>query len=269
MKTRPYTHIYLSPHLDDVVLSCGGAIYEQVQAGGKVLVASFFAGSPADGELTPFTRELKERWGGARDPVAVRRQEDLDALHVLGAAGLHLGFVDCVYRYAEVQSDPPEHLAYYPTREHIFGSVHPHEAGWHRELGAALLAQMGPASLDAAVCYAPLAAGHHVDHILVQRVAFLLLERGLRVLFYEDYPYAGDSRIVGEALAEHPGQPWGVQTVFLGEEALRAKGGAVACYTSQISTFWASPKEMRQALRSWALAVGRGRYAENYWQRGG
>jgi LmbE family N-acetylglucosaminyl deacetylase len=251
-------HVYLSPHLDDVVLSCGGTIYRQVRAGERVLVVTFFAGSPEDDSLTAFARELKARWGGAEDPVAVRRREDLAALAVLGAEGLHLPFLDCVYR-----QDPRTGEALYPQEESIFGEVHPAEAGWHRELLAALEARLG--SLDGAKMYAPLTVGHHVDHILVQRLAFALLRRGAQVLFYEDYPYAGDTQAVEAVLRTWPELCWSSETLFFSEEALRAKQEAIARHASQISTFWANLEDMRRAVRAQALRVGGAGYAERFW----
>jgi len=259
MTGTTYNCVYLSPHLDDVVLSCGGTIYTQVQGGARVLGVSIFSGSPPDDSITDFARELKERWGGEEDPVAVRRREDLAALKVLGAAGLHLGFLDCVYRQ-------DEHIGqvYYPAVEHIFGALHPAEAELHHDLLEALLARVG--ELNQATIYAPLSAGHHVDHIHVRNMAQLLLARGCRVLFYEDYPYAGDAQAVGAALGAKGERRWQVQSVPFDEAALQAKGEAAACYVSQISTFWSSAAEMREALRAQALRVGGGHYAENYWQ---
>jgi len=264
MTETAYNCVYLSPHLDDVVLSCGGTIYSQVRGGARVLVVSIFAGSPPDDSITDFARELKERWGGPQpdrgeDPVAVRRREDLAALKILGVAGLHLDFLDCVYRQEEHTSQ-----AYYPTVAHIFGALHPAEAELHHALWEALLAQVE--ELGQATIYAPLGAGHHVDHIHVRNMAQLLLAQGCRVLFYEDYPYAGDAQTVGAALEAEGERRWQVQTVPFGEEALQAKEEAAACYASQISTFWPSAAEMREALRAQALRVGGGHYAENYWQ---
>jgi len=264
MTGTTYNYVYLSPHLDDVVLSCGGTIYTQIRDGGRALVVSIFAGSPPDDSITDFARELKERWGGPRpdrgeDPVAVRRREDLAALKVLGAGGLHLCFLDCVYRQDEHTGQ-----AYYPTVEHIFGAVHPAEAELHHTLLEALSTRVG--ELGQAKIYAPLSAGHHVDHIHVRNMAQLLLAQGCRVLFYEDYPYAGDAQTVGAALGAEGKRRWQVQTVPFDEAALQAKGEAVACYVSQISTFWSSAAEMREALRTQALRVGGDRYAENYWQ---
>lgn len=260
MYESPYEHIYLSPHLDDAVLSCGGTIYTQTRRGARVLVVSIFAGSPPDDSLTAFARELKERWGASDDPLAMRRQEDLAALEILGAAALHLDFLDCVYRQDARTGQP-----YYPTVEHIFASLHPAEAELHHQILEALLAQLG--KLGQAVVYAPLSAGHHVDHLLVRRMAHLLLERGHQVRFYEDYPYAGDAQAVSAALAETE-ERWRAQPFYFDEEAMQAKEKAATCYRSQISTFWADANEMCQALRAQALHVGKGRsYAENYWWR--
>lgn len=263
-----YSHIYLSPHLDDAVLSCGGTIYSQVQSGESVLVVTFFAGSPANDSLTDHARELKERWGNASDPVSVRRREDMAALDILGAKGMHLPFLDCVYR-----QDERSHRSYYSAKEDIFGPVHSAEAQWHHVLLASFLARVD--ELDQATLYAPLAAGHHVDHLLVRRMAQLLRQhqpgRRQHVLFYEDYPYAGDTLTVRAALEPCSPSCCSIHPFSFDEAALRAKGDAVACYASQISTFWSSDDEMRRALRSYAtargyaLCVGAASYMENFW----
>ncbi|MBN2499463.1 MAG: PIG-L family deacetylase, partial [Anaerolineales bacterium] len=54
--------IYLSPHLDDVALSCGGLVWEQAQAGMAVEVWSVCAGDPPPGELSEYARSLHARW---------------------------------------------------------------------------------------------------------------------------------------------------------------------------------------------------------------
>jgi len=38
--------IYLSPHLDDAVLSCGGIIWQQVQSGHQVEIWTICAADP-------------------------------------------------------------------------------------------------------------------------------------------------------------------------------------------------------------------------------
>ena len=65
--------IYLSPHLDDAVLSCGGLIWEQVQLGERVEIWTIFAGDPPAEMLTPFAEELHTRWGCGLNAVEIRR----------------------------------------------------------------------------------------------------------------------------------------------------------------------------------------------------
>jgi LmbE family N-acetylglucosaminyl deacetylase len=252
--------VYISPHLDDVVYSCGGTIYSQVQGGANVLVVTVCTGSPENDALTDFALELKARWGGNEDPVGVRRNEDLAAMRVLGARGVHLGYLDCVYR-----QDAHTGEVFYPTVKEIFGEVHPAEHRLHRDVLVAFLDRARVA--EKATVYAPLGAGHHVDHIIVRRMALLLAAQGCRVLFYEDYPYAGDAQVVGAALGGEASRCWQVRSYAFGEAALKAKAEAAACYVSQISTFWSNAGQMYEALRTQALAVGGGGcYAENHWQ---
>ena len=51
---RSYDTIFLAPHLDDVVLSCGGQIFLETEAGNSVLVVTIMAGDPPQRTLTTF-----------------------------------------------------------------------------------------------------------------------------------------------------------------------------------------------------------------------
>ena len=267
MSSRHYDHIYVSPHLDDAVLSCGGTIYTQAHAGDRVLVVTLFAGSPPDDSLTPFALELKERWKSEGDPGAVRRKEDIQATRTLGAEALHLDFLDCVYRQGtnvvERTRNGQRTEPLYPTEESIFGDVHSQESEFDATLLSAL---QRPGSLRDAHIYAPLAAGHHVDHLLIRSVGVRLLRLGAQLWFYEDYPYSDDRDTIRAAQSIGPEPCWESHNIELAEDALHAKGDAVACYRSQISTFWASVDEMRSALVSSARVDGTSLLAETYWE---
>lgn len=245
-------HIYLSPHLDDAVLSCGGMIYEQARAGEPVAVVTVFAaGPPADRPLSGFARELHERWQtsaaltGPSDPSAVRRLEDEHAVTALGASvqAVHLDLPDCIYRYAAGTGEP-----LYAGEAAIFGAVNPADPAL-AELSAA------PALPEGSTLYAPLAIGHHVDHQLIHNaVREWNLPQG-RVHYYEDYPYAAQQAEPIEALLERRGT-WQPLLTPLSEQALAAKIRAAAAYQSQISTFWQSQDAMAAALREYARRVG-------------
>ena len=90
MPHKPYQRNYLSPHLDDAALSCGGRIYQERQAGLAVLVLTLMAGDPPpEAAETSFVAELHARWelDAASNPVAARRAEDKRALSLLDAHG--------------------------------------------------------------------------------------------------------------------------------------------------------------------------------------
>jgi LmbE family N-acetylglucosaminyl deacetylase len=263
-------HIYLSPHLDDVVLSCGGRIWQQAQAGERVLVVTVFAGAPApDAPLSPFARELHARWGYLADAMARRQEEDLTAVALLGAKAIHWPYTDCIYRQT-----PGDHFPY-ASEGALWGEIHPAENGLLVELAARIAAL--PSSWDGAhglksVMYAPLAIGHHVDHQIVRHAACNALVSaalGWGQVHYEDYPYAQDPQAVQAALRFKP-EPtetqWRAEVTPLSEGALEAKIVAIACYHSQLSTFWTSLAEMTAAIQAFAERTGGGRPAERYWR---
>ena len=224
-------HLYLSPHLDDAVLSCGGLIYRQVRAGDTVRVLTVFAGDPPPGAHSPFADELRARWRGVADPVGLRRAEDQAALERLGATPVHWEYPDCVFR-----RDPASGASYYPDRNAIFGDVHPAERTAVVEALAARLQGYCDRERPQAV-YSLLTAGHHVDHQLLQW-ASRRLAGSWALRFYEDYPYVEDPERVQAAL-QATGDHWQAELEPLSEDALQAKIEAIACYRSQLSSLFA------------------------------
>ncbi|HPL30435.1 MAG TPA: PIG-L family deacetylase, partial [Anaerolineae bacterium] len=150
--------LYLAPHLDDAVLSCGGLIHRQAQAGHDVLVLTVFAGDPPPGPRSGFAALLAQLWEAPEEPMAVRRVEDQAALASLGARWQHWAYPDCIFR-----SDPESGEFCYPIRDAIFGQVHPAERAALVDELAARLAESCREWQPEAV-YSLLTAGHHVDH---------------------------------------------------------------------------------------------------------
>jgi len=252
-------HIYLSPHLDDVILSCGGMIYQQACRGETVAVITVFAGSPPDqSRLSPFARALHARWQHSApsgldfsDPPAVRREEDRRAFTILSPSiqVIHYPLPDCIYRL-----DPTTGRVLYPNEASLFGQVSPSDPALSE------LESVAPLPSDA-MLYIPLAAGRHVDHQIVRRAAEgWKLERG-QVRYYEDYPYVTQLGQLEKAL-EWP-EEWEACVFPLSKDALRAKIEAVTAYASQISTFWQSVEVMAGALRSYCEHTG----GERLWLR--
>lgn len=252
-------HIYLSPHLDDVILSCGGMIYQQARRQEAVAVITLFAASPPDqSRLSPFARSLHARWQRSAppgldfsDPSAVRREEDYRAFAILHPSiqVCHYPLPDCIYR-----TDPITGEALYASEAALFGPVSPADPAL-RELES-----VPPLPADA-VLYTPLSVGGHVDHQIVRNLAERWgLEQG-QVRYYEDYPYVTQAGQLEKALGRP--EEWIAHVIPLSEDALRAKIEAVAVYTSQISTFWPDLEAMAEALRSHCERTG----GERLWLR--
>jgi LmbE family N-acetylglucosaminyl deacetylase len=84
--------LVISPHLDDGVLSCGHFLLTEPGA----IVATVMAGHPGDGILSDWDRVCGFVEGD--DPVGRRRDEDRQALELVGARPRHLDFLDLPYR---------------------------------------------------------------------------------------------------------------------------------------------------------------------------
>ncbi len=242
--------IYLSPHLDDAIFSCGGRIALQVRAGMGVWVVTVCTGSP-EGPLTDFAQLLHAYWGLAeRDAPAARREEDRVALALLGAVAVHWDFLDAIYRRAL------DGRALYPNWESLWGPVAEEDG----EMLEELTCRIAELPSSATLCV-PLGAGRHVDHRLVRQAAE---QAGRPLIYYEDYPYAGEAGRVQEALGEGGWEP---EVVMLDEAALEAKIAAARGYRSQISSFWADEADLAAHFRAYAVEVGGGSPAERYWRR--
>ncbi|MGB9880661.1 MAG: PIG-L deacetylase family protein, partial [Anaerolineae bacterium] len=184
--------VYLSPHLDDAALSCGGLIHQQGQRGRQPLVITCFAGVPDYGALSPFAIMQHQHWGETVNPIERRRREDVMAMTCLGAEYEHWDYSDCIYR-----RHPESGEFLYTSEEALFGAVASADCYLSHELAARLKRSL---SVKNALIYAPLAVGQHVDHQLVSQAALMLRDEGFRVWFYEDYPYTEDAQKLAQAL---------------------------------------------------------------------
>lgn len=245
----PPAHIYLSPHLDDAVLSCGGTIHRQTAAGEPVLVITVFAGEVGDDcPLSPFALLLHGSWGDPPRPMTLRRAEDAAALALLDAELKHLDYLDAIYRL------DAEGEWLYAGQEALFGPLQPADPMLLSGVADLEAYLTGLIPLEARpVVYAPLGVGHHVDHQVVHRLARRLLDGGYRLAFYEDYPYAQRPEAVAAALAAAGADGWRAEVCSLSVDDLAAKVTALAYYRSQLAMLFGGAEAM--VNRVWAYAA--------------
>jgi LmbE family N-acetylglucosaminyl deacetylase len=235
-----WQHVYLSPHLDDAVFSCGGLIARQIAAGESVTVITVCAGDPPQGPLSDFARALHMLWHAAGPPVPARREEDLAACKRLGAEAIHLEIPDAIYRLDSSTE------ALYPSLFEVFGPLNTGESDLPQELTRSLSALLTP---DASV-YVPQAIGGHVDHRLT-RLAAEYLDRSL--IYYRDMPYTFRDGVLPAELVEPPGKE---HVLALTEDEIDAWSAALLEYRSQISSYWENDLEVRKELQAYHNAHG-------------
>ena len=259
--TTSHRHIFLSPHLNDVVYSCGGTLGVQVSSGLRPLVITVFAGiPPANTTLSPVALQLYRQWGAnltkeAGNIVEVRRQEDAAALDYLQADYLWLDFLDAIYRGTPAQ---------YTSEEQIMGGdIHPADQIIDRQLAEILLNLHS--RLPDAAWYAPLGIGHHVDHQLVCSAADRLVQSGAKVYFYEDFPNVTHDGTL-QTRIEELGSNFEPNFVEM-SEYLPVRQEAAAAYTSQIAHNFSNKDAMFQLIDSYSRDIRSAKTVrlERYW----
>lgn len=220
--------VFLSTHLDDAILSCGGQIRQFVQSGTIPVIVTVFAGLFGKSlKLSPLAQSFHEKWGNPSDIIQTRRNEDADAVRVLGAKYNHLDFLDCIYR----QDDTGDYVVH--EADDIFGNVPVSQKGLIEKIADKIYQLYG--SDPDTVLYGPLSIGGHIDHQIVHAVTILLDKKGMNVKLYEDYPYGEWDDAYEEAWARLADrEKWKEKIIPLSSDDIKTRIESVERYASQI-----------------------------------
>lgn len=225
--------LFLSPHLDDAVLSCGALIEAQAQRREIIVATVFTEATPA-----PHTRAARSFMhqctvGDAGQLFEARRAEDREVLEAMGVQFLHLGGVDALFRR---RNKPvmlgssawdrllPELTHRYPTYRFdiALGRIARGDRGLIRQLQSDVAGLM--AQTKAELLFCPVGVGKHVDHLITRDVGKGHLEN---LVMYSDFPYNlvtehDDSHVRGMGL-----EPW------IWDAGLEAKPARIRGYATQ------------------------------------
>lgn len=256
----PARHLFLSPHYDDIALSCGGTAATLTRSGRTPEVALIFGDHPHPAlPLTSFAEAMHRGWGlDAAQVIAGRRAEEAAAGAILGARAVFLPFRDAIYRGER-----------YVSNDDLFGAPAPEESALPGEIVDALHLDDGEPA--ATRIYAPLAVGRHVDHQQAFAAGVSLAEAGWEVWFYEDLPYAINPGTTEERVAG-AGVPLTVAAIVEVSAVWNEKIAAIMAYRSQLATIFdyvgagSSRQEIDAVMRAYATAVGGGVPAERFWR---
>lgn len=243
--------VFLSPHYDDVALSCGGTVAALTASGEQPLIVTCFGGPPP-GPLSDFAREMHARWQvDTSEAIAIRREEETCAAKVLGAAVHWLDFPDAIYRGSRYTSD-----------DELFGTIHPGEAELPTQIVTSLHHAFARLGVNPSRIYVPLGIGNHVDHQHVVEIGRQFSELGHEVFAYEDFPYAGDPGVEHQGRAMTGEEP---VTHLLTAEHLERRVNAILCYRSQLPVIFRHQGNPAESTRRYATANGTSRPNERFW----
>jgi LmbE family N-acetylglucosaminyl deacetylase len=260
--------VFLSPHFDDIALSCGGMAAHLARRGARCIgLTVFSAPAPDDAPISDYMRDMHGKWASASGHEMelineVRREEERAAMRLLNLQPMWLDLPDAPYR----RNAAGEH--FYTSDEYLFGSVALEE---RRMLVPHITKEISRIVQESGTrgrvrVFAPLGVGHHVDHQLIFWAARRLGPR-YGVLFYEDYPYAAMPGAVEARIAEL-GLPIEARLTPI-SELIGVKIAAITRYKSQLDVLFGSSDAMPAAVRSYAQAVAAVapavQYAERYW----
>ena len=168
------TALFVSPHLDDVVFSCGGTLALLADQGWQTIMATCFTATVAAPTGFALACQLDKGLGPEVDYMALRRQEDRHAAEILGVGGL---------RWLDLPEAP--HRGYGSAPE-LFAELRGDDDIW-RELAlrlGKLIEETAPQQI-----FAPQGLGGHVDHRQTIR-AVQSVAGDVPVAWYRDTPYA-------------------------------------------------------------------------------
>ncbi len=240
----PGTALFISPHLDDVVFSCGGLAALLADAGWRTVLSTMFTRSVVPATGFALACQLDKGLPPDVDYMKLRREEDRVAAAILGFSSV---------QWLDLPEAP--HRGY-DTPPALFGAVHETDAVAGEV--ERVLQNLREAWMPDLVL-APQALGNHVDHQIVTAAVQRVFDAG-HTAFYRDTPYAvrqPDARPMA-CIPGGPGHSVGIQA------ALPRKTEAAASYVSQLGFQFGGAAGCAEALSTFAFAEGDGVAAERF-----
>lgn len=211
------TCVFISPHLDDAILSAGGLItYLSSKTPVKIITVFTRGSSPCSTLAADYIAACGYKW--SEDLFARRRQEDKLVLKKFNLKPIHLNFVDAAWRKTTLG---PLNIFHYPQ------SVLTNKISWLEiMLSQQIYHQLRPNL--ACQIFAPIGIGTHIDHLIVRGIC---AKHFPQTIYWADFPYALKQKADLEFI-----QSQQLQTEFwpLSRYAKLKKYNLIKLYQSQI-----------------------------------
>ena len=171
-------HIYISPHSDDVALSCGGQIISNASRQDDTLILNIFTSESRYSRQGPAKMESAFRDSINED----RTKEDKSAWKSIGVRADFLNLPEAILRkkfpFAILRSKGDDTII-----DDVCGALLPYVKAY-----------------PDADFYFPAGIGNHIDHLACKQAAFRLLDECVvdKINLYEDIPYSWLTFIRGQ-----------------------------------------------------------------------
>jgi LmbE family N-acetylglucosaminyl deacetylase len=226
------THcFFVSPHLDDAVLSAG-ELLSQLAGKTSVTVINVFTDATLDSPTLSARQFLKySGYSDASSLFAQRRKEDELVLKYLGIKSVNLGYIEALWRRKTDSLSLtlgrilPEFAHVYPIYRFLVTSSRVAKADSSVKSALQKKLQMLIGDEKNTIVFCPLGVGGHVDHWLVREVCESTFATNL--VYWSDFPYNERVGSVGNA-------PVGYKETHL-PVARQKKEKLIRIYTSQVS----------------------------------
>ena len=185
--------LFLSPHLDDAILSCGLLMERLKTLKKKIKVISVFTRA-GDKTFTPQAKNFLANSGykDANILFAERKKEDKLAIRYFKADYQHLDFVDAAWRESGDGG-----VIYKNENEQFSGEISKLDTGITNKIIQKISLEI-PRNKKT-ICLVPIGIGGHADHVIIRSLARNLK---LPVLYWSDFPYNTNDKAVKRLLSE-------------------------------------------------------------------
>src|SRR3989338_4946817 len=184
---KKFKCIFISPHFDDAVLSCGSLLMH-LTGKTSITIINVFTKAHKKPYTLSARKFLKESNGGSDATVLFKERfkEDKNVLSSLNVKIINLGLVDALFRkknnFNFLGKVFPEINHIYPTYKwHVVRRISPHDHAT-TQLKKILKKFNG----EKILVFAPYGIGNHADHVITRKVCEDLFDN---LILYSDFPY--------------------------------------------------------------------------------
>lgn len=246
--------IFLGPHFDDCILSCGELIDKYIKEGNDVQAITFFTGFPDSEKLSSAAKEFHSNCFLDDQSMLYRADEDVNALSKLGCNYRHLGFYECLYR----QDTNGQYL--YPDLKNIYHL----EKTESKELFDKMLSEVKKIIEKSDIIFAPLGLGNHADHLLLHNVVKEAEKyTDKKIYYYEEVPY------VCYYYKKRKTSNWGngmtSKLIYVSNENWTTKVDTIKFYRSQLHILWKNELQRIQQLSDLSYKYDKSNHSIRIW----